>query len=448
MADDARGSSVRRGISVLRDLKSFDTARWLSLLRYVARQFKGDNCLTYAGMLTFNTLLALVPLITVVTMVLAALPVADELIVRFQQLIADYLVPEKQDTIQNTLFELAGNATKLSATMAGFLLLTSLMLMATVEKTLNQIWGVSTPRTLVNRFLIFWTALTTGPMLILGSLALSSYFFSLEIFSSAPAVGWLAGLARGMGPILALALAFFLLFAIVPNRVVPWRHALVGAGVTTIMFEIVKYSFGAYVRTFDGYDKIYDAISAVPIFILWIYLLWSVVLLGASFTASLGSFRYRSHGESYPARREFQLLYRLLGHLWQAQVSGGGLLTEQLLRLEPGADDHQIQQLLENLRRAQMVRRDEEGEWLLARDLDQVTLGQLYATGAYVWPSLNDLRELDDDVWNHNLREEFDKLSATFSAASNRTLKSLYCSPGLSPVTSEPDGREADASNG
>lgn len=428
-------------------LTTFDTARWWSLLRYVLRQFQSDNCLTFAGMLTFNTLLALVPLITVVTMVLAALPVADELIVRFQDLIADYLVPEKQDTIQQTLFELAGNATKLSATMAGFLLLTSLMLMATVEKTLNQIWGVSTPRTLVNRFLIFWTALTTGPMLILGSLALSSYFFSMDILSSAPAVGWLAGLARQMGPVVALALAFFLLFAIVPNRAVPWRHALIGALATTVMFEVVKYGFGAYVRTFDGYDRVYDAISAVPIFILWIYLLWSVVLLGASFTASLGSFRYRSHGESYPAKREFQLLYRLLGHLWQAQVSGGGLLTEQLLRREPGADDHQIQHLLENLRLAQMVRRDEEGEWLLVRDLDQVTLGQLYATGAYVWPTLDDLREFDDDLWNHNLMSEFEKLSASFAAASNRNLKALYSGSGLSPVDSEPDRPRADAKN-
>ncbi len=411
--------------------KLLDRQRNFALIRYVLGQFQRDNCLTFAGMLTFNTLLALVPLITVITMVLAALPVADDLTARFQALIADYLVPEKQDTIQETLFGLASQATKLSATMAAFLLLTSLMLMATVEKTFNQIWGVSTSRPLVSRFLIFWTTLTIGPILVLGSLALSSYFFSLEILSKAPAAGPLLALARGLGPFVALAMAFFLLFMIVPNRTVPWRHAAIGAVVTALLFETVKWGFGIYVRSFDGYQKIYDAIAAVPIFILWIYLLWSVILLGASFTASLGSFRFREHGDAYPVQREFVLVYRLVGHLWSAQNTGSGLTTEQLLKLEPGADDHQVQLLLENLRVARMVRRDEEGLWVVSRDLRQITLSNLYQTGGYVWPGLSDLESGRMDPWNASLGEILAGLDPTMQTALDQDLQSLYAQPGL-----------------
>ncbi len=403
-----------------------DRERSWALFRYVIGQFQRDNCLTFAGMLTFNTLLALVPLITVITMVLAALPVADELTARFQSLIADYLVPEKQDTIQETLFGLASQATKLSATMAGFLLLTSLMLMATVEKTFNQIWGVSTSRTLINRFLIFWTTLTIGPILVLGSLALSSYFFSLEILSQAPAAGPLLALARKVGPFVALAMAFFLLFMIVPNRTVPWRQAAIGSVVTAVLFETVKWGFGIYVRGFDGYEKIYDAIAAVPIFILWIYLLWSVILLGASFTASLGRFRFRERGDHYPEQREFVLVYRIVGHLWEAQTGGTGLNTQQLLAREPGADDHQVQSMLENLRRAQMVRRDEEGDWLLCRDLKQITLSDLYQTGGYVWPSLGDLKEGKTDLWNSSFVNILEGLDPAMQKTLEHSLQSLY----------------------
>ncbi|MEM9532237.1 MAG: YihY family inner membrane protein [Pseudomonadota bacterium] len=408
-----------------------DRERTWALLRYVAGQFRRDNCLTFAGMLTFNTLLALVPLITVITMVLAALPVADDLVLRFQALIADYLVPEKQDTIQETLFGLASQATRLSATMAIFLLFTSLMLMATVEKTFNQIWGVSTPRTLVNRFLIFWTTLTIGPILVLGSLALSSYFFSLEFLSQAPAAGPLLALARGMGPFIALAMAFFLMFMIVPNRSLSWRHAAFGAVVTAIMFELVKWAFGAYIRSFDGYQKIYDAISAVPIFILWIYLLWSVILLGASFTASLGSFRYRQRGDVYPETREFVLAYRLLGHLWRAQAAGQGRSTEALLRLEPGADDHQVQAVLEDFRLANLVRRDEEGEWLLTRDLEDVSVRELYGTGAYVWPSAAQAQGERADAWNDSLSSALKDIAPAMNTVLDQPVKSLLEQRGL-----------------
>ncbi len=408
----------------------FDLKRALALIRYVWRNFGRDNCFASAGMLTYNTLLALVPLTTVVLTVLAALPVGEAWTGQIKDFIFSNLLPASQQAIQDKLLYLAQGARSMTMTMAVFLLVTSLMLMATIEKTFNQIWGVQTPRPLTSRFVVFWTSLTVGPILLGASLALSSYLFARELFIEAPAAGVVIDLLRSVTPFIVATVAFLFMFVIVPNRSVPWRHAVLGAILTGLMFELAKWAFGIYATSFDGTQLIYGALAAIPIFIIWIYLSWSVILLGASFTASLGSFRYRRHGESYPPRREFLLLYRLVAHLWQAQAKGAGVQTEALLKLEPGADAHQVQVLLENLRRAQIVRRDDQGEWILVRDLAELTLGDLYATGAYVWPLELDELNAPDDHWNLTLRNTLASVQQPLKEVTAKPLKSFFSPSG------------------
>ncbi len=407
----------------------FDLKRALALVRYVWRNFGRDNCFASAGMLTYNTLLALVPLTTVVVTVLAALPVGETWTNQVKDFIFANLLPASQQTIQDKLLELAEGARSMSLTMAVFLVVTSLMLMATIEKTFNQIWGVRTPRPLTSRLVVFWTALTIGPILLGASLALSSYLFARELFSETLAAGAVIDLARSLTPFAVATLGFLLMFMIVPNRSVPWRHAMLGALLTALMFEGAKRGFGFYATSFDGTQLIYGALAAIPIFIIWVYLCWSVILLGASFTASLGSFRYRRHGESYPPQREFLLLYRLVAHLWEAQGRGAGLETEALLRLEAGADAHQVLALMENLRQANIVRRDDQGEWVLVRDLDELSLGALYATGAYVWPLDADQLDAPDDHWTRALKHALSGARQPLREIAATPLKSLYQRP-------------------
>jgi membrane protein len=399
--------------------------RWHALARFVWRQFGQDQCLSSAGMLTYTTLLSLVPLLIVVLSTVSAMPGVEKWNVQIQDFLFRYFLPEAQESIAERLESLTQGRGGLTATMGVFLIVTSLILMSNIENALNRIWGVRTARSLAGKFVVYWSMLTLGPVLLGASLALSSYFFSLDILIQAQQQSAVRAVLETLTPYVVGALAFFLLFVIVPNRKVPWRHAILGALITAILFEVTKKGFGLYIRTFDSYSVLYGALGSIPIFLVWIYLAWSVILLGASLTASLDSFRYREPGKLWPTREEFELLYRIVGHLWRGQREGRGSSVPHLLAKESGADDHQIQQLLENLRLARMVRRDDEGDWLLVRDLAEVSVGDLYATGDYVWP-MDGLRRSSRDRWQSALAELLEQTQSPLAAVLDMPLKQLY----------------------
>lgn len=404
-----------------------DWVRVSSFWRYVWRQFGRDQCLTSAGMLTYTTLLSLVPLTTVILSIASAFPVFDRLSEQARQFIFENFVPAARETVETYLFEFAGQASQLTAAMSVILIVTALLLMSSIESTFNRIWGVARARTLVNRFVVYWSALSLGPILLGVSIALSSYFFSLSVFTEIEGASGIRRVLQSSLPFVVGAVAFFLMFLIVPNRNVPWKHAAYGGLLTALMFEAAKQGFAAYVSNFDGYQKIYGALSAIPIFLIWIYLTWSVILLGASFTASLGSFRFRGGKRSWPREREFVLLYRLVGHLWKAQKTGLGISSQGLMALEPGVEDHQLQGLLELLRQRSYVTRDESERWTLIRDLDEVSLGELYHSGEFTLPlrSRPWLPAQPDD-WDQALAEALEAMDDSAHGPFQRSLKSLY----------------------
>jgi membrane protein len=408
--------------------------RLLSLLTYTARQFKRDQCMVSAGMLTYATLLSLVPFMIVVLSAFSSLPGIEGWNTQVQAFLLDNFLPDAKQAIEDTLVGLTSKRAGLTATMGLFLVVTSLILMSNIENALNRIWGVKTGRSVVSQFAVYWLVLTLGPVLLGASLALSSYFFSLEIVAEVQKLSVLRGLMETLTPLFVAAIAFFLLFLIVPNRQVPVRHAAVGALLTAGMFELAKFGFGFYIRNFDNYNVLYGALASMPIFLIWIYLSWSVILIGASLTAALDSFRFRSGPPTWTEDRSLLLLYRLTGHLWEAQKVGKGLTVIELLEREPDADDHQIQLLLENLRLANIVRRDDKDEWILARDLADLSLGELYGTGCYVWPFV-DGGDQDgvnaEDPWNRNLKTGLHAMSRSSSQILDRSLKSFYAGPGL-----------------
>ncbi len=405
-------------------------SREANFVRYTAGEFARDDCFAAAGSLTYATLLSLVPVLALIGAVAAAMPGSDA----WQGRIIDFLNnnflaladQSMRQELTGRLQEFAANTKGLTWTMAVFLLFSAVMLITNIERALNRIWGVQTARSWVNRFVIYWSTLTFGPILLGASLAISTYFFSLDIVRSTTDTNVVAPLLQFGTPFTVATIAFFLLFVIVPNRQVSWRHAIVGALVTALMFELAKKGFGWYIGRSETYGQIYGALAVIPIFLVWIYLSWTVILLGASFTASMESFSFRESENLWPEQREFVLLYRLVGHFHQAQHSGGGLSIAGLMQLEPGSDDHQIQELLENLRRAKIVRRDEEGEWVLIRDLAQLTLQDLYATGRYVWPLSAAPVDQDNDLWNESLAAALSQITHPLENVAARPLKTFY----------------------
>lgn len=400
-----------------------ERGRARALALYVFRQFGRDQCIGSAAMLAYATLLALVPLTAVALAIASAFPTFESVIEQARSFLFQNFVPAARESVEQYLLEFATKASQLTGAMSIALVASALLLMANIDATLNRIWNVSRSRNFVNRIMVYWTALSMGPILLGLSVGLSSYFFSLSIIDQTRRVIPITLLA----PFAFATLGFFLLFMIVPNRRVPWRHALIGGLCTAAMFEIAKAGFGFYIGQFNSYERIYGAVATVPIFLVWLYVSWAVILLGASFTASLGSFRYHEPG-NWRSEHEFVLLYRLVGHLWNAQRNGEGLTSQALLDLEPAADDQQLQPLLDNLAKSKLVARDEREAWVLVRDPAEVSLAELYATGRYTLPLDVEAWKAEDpaDRWNAALARVISNVNETADGQLGTTLKSLY----------------------
>jgi hypothetical protein len=189
---------------------------------------------------------------------------------------------------------------------------------------------------------------------------------------------WLSNLALRATPVLIELGAITAIYRVVPHRSVDWRHAFAGALLATLLLEIAKWGMGLFLASFDGYQRLYGALAALPILLLWIYLCWIAVLLGASLASAVSAFRYQPVAMRLPQGYEMYGLLRLLGRFSQARTRGEGLHIAQMMDLEPLLTDSLLHELLTQLGDIGLIKRAENGEWLLARDLDDLTMAELY----------------------------------------------------------------------
>ncbi len=379
-------------------MPEFVTSSLVFLYRAMKR-FVASGGLERAGSLAYTTLLSLVPLMTVVFAILSAFPIADRVGEVVQNFIFQNFMPSSGEVVHRYLLEFSDKASKLSGVGFLALLLVAIMLMATIDKTFNAIWEVKRKRRALNKFLVYWAILSMGPVLMGASVLATSYLVSLPMISEATSSGFGRTLL-GWIPSFTSALAFTLLYWLVPNRPVRLWHAFSGGIIAAVLFEYTKQGFAWYLTTFPTYEAIYGALAAIPIFLLWIYLSWLVVLLGAELTYGLGVFRHVvRHGESSAAEMENMLC--LLKKLMQAQKEG---MTLPMRRLQSCGSDSEA--LLVAMQKKHLVERNERGRWLLARNPEELTLFQLYSVsghrlplpGEKAWPRDSVLAELYQQV--------------------------------------------------
>jgi membrane protein len=396
------------------------------LARHVWQHFQEDRCFEEAASLGYTSLLALVPLLAVVFGIVAAFPVFNKWSERLQSFIFDNFMPATGEQIVPYLETFLNSVSSLTLPGTVVLIITALLLMIRIESAFNRVWRVDRSRTLVNRVVMYWAVLTLGPILIAAGVAISAQ----KVLG---ALGLQEGVSAAHYPLGMFLLTwgvFTLVFVLVPNRRVQIKHALIGASLSTVLFELAKWGFVAYVRN-ANYTVIYGALATVPIFLLWLYLVWTVVLLGASLAAALTTFSDFGKRESdWPRRWEFQLAFRLLGHLWEAQRTGQALSREQLLEREPQASESQILKLLTQLRNEKIAATDEEGDWLLNRDLAEFTLADLYRRGDWYLPVAETADLPADSEADRALMSCLQQLKANGRAAWEQPLRDLYRSGG------------------
>lgn len=361
--------------------------------RQLVLQLRRDQALKSAATLAYMTLLALVPLLTIGFSVLAAFPVFEDVIDRLRTAMIANLVPAAGEVVEEHLERFMGRAAELTAVGIVGLAATALLLMNAVERILNEIWDVHRPRPLLQRFMMYWTVLTMGPLLIGVSAVATTQLAGIgmpgAVGDDEGRVGVLVGLFL---PFVIQALAFALLYAVVPFRNVLVSHALIGGATASVAFEAAKLGFGWFVAWVPTYEAVYGALAALPIFLIWLYISWLIVLAGAEITRALRGFR-RFTSERPPAQggRELILMLHVLGYLYAAQRDGAGRSLEELLRLEPGAGDVELEELLDRLHREGVVERAADGRWFLACDLGRWKLADLHRRYAFALPHPGDV---------------------------------------------------------
>lgn len=399
----------------------------LHFIRYLGHRYGQDQCTRTAAALSYTTLLSLVPFFAVTFSILAAFPVFKELVGQIQDYIFQNFVPASGEVVQTYVQQFVKKASSLTGVGIAFLMLTALMLMATIEGALNMIWRVRTGRRMISSFMVYWSVLTLGPILLAVSLVLTSYLTSLPFLSEG---GETVHTARttllGLMPFLSTMLAMSLLYIVVPNCNVPVRNGLAGAALAALLFEGAKKAFALYVISFPTYSKIYGALASIPLFLVWIYVSWLVVLLGAELTYCLTTFREnemsRSETEKEPS---FINAFRIIGYLWQAQKKGELLSEEQLAELECDQDIASIDANLHRLEEEKLVHRALEGGWSLSRDISEMTVMDLYRMQTQVLPDLQGSWARVDG-WNKALYDVLSTADSKLSVAMAVSLKSLY----------------------
>ncbi len=258
-------------------------------LNYLLERFKEDRIIVYSGYLSFVTLLSIVPLLAVIFSVFSLFPVFQDWRGEVESFVFKNFVPTLGEAIHGYLVRFVENATNMTSLGLVALFLVALLLISSIDHTLNHIWRVRKNRRQLVSFSIYWVVLTLGPVLIGISLLTTSYLFSLTGFEDNTLLA-VRKLFLAFLPYLGSFSSFLLIYLLVPHTRVHFWSALSGAMIAAILFELSKSAFALYFTHFPVYKEIYGALAIIPLLFVWIFISWVVILVGAQVAASLDGF--------------------------------------------------------------------------------------------------------------------------------------------------------------
>lgn len=375
------------------------------LLRFARRRLNEERLPQVAGSLTFTTVLALVPMLTIALAIFTTFPIFNTFHASLEAYFIKSLMPKTiSNTILGYLNQFSSKATRLSAFGAIGLIVTTVVMMLTIDHAFNQIWRVKAARPLTQRVVVYWAIVTLGPLLIGMSITVTSYLLTAT-------GGWVSS-SSFLGTLLYTAIsillttgAFTLLYIAVPNRLVEWRDAACGGFLAASVFEFAKRVFVVFITQFPTYTMIYGALAAMPIFLLWVYMSWLITLMGAVVAAALPVVKYErwwhvpTPGSAFiDAMAVLKVLYCAREHGASAAVDAKAIRSKTRL----GFDESEM--LLEKMlevgwvgrikaglpKRIQFGKRITEGmdAWTLLANPQQLKLADVYRL--FVFSSVGD----------------------------------------------------------
>ncbi|MGE4062956.1 MAG: YihY family inner membrane protein [Rhodospirillaceae bacterium] len=369
-----------------------------SAVRFFLRRMSRNAILETAAALSFSTIFALIPAIALLLAAVAAYPGLGELRESMERFFTTHLMPDTGLQVGVAIAGFVKAAGQLTAFGIVGLIAAALVLLISIESALNRIFHVAKARRLAVRLLVFWTLMTIGPLFLGLGFSLFSVFTAMPLFGSAEDPTRFDILLGSVTPALLGWFVLLVLYAIVPNRRVRLQDAAVGALVAAVFLTLLRYTFAFYVLSMTTYEVVYGALAAVPVLLVWLFLVWTIVLAGAVVTASLPDWRHERSGAAVgPAGRLLTAL-SILERLEKVGRQGKGLSTARLARAIK-APDITFAGVLAELSKHRFVAATQEGEWMLARDLDRTPLADLvhcFGFGLSFGLGMIDAPEFDD----------------------------------------------------
>lgn len=389
-------------------------AMWI-FLKLLARNYSDDSCQTTAAALTYQTLFAVVPLLTITYTLLAAFEALENMGDMLQNFLFANLLPESVAMMERYLTEFSDQARQLSVPSLIVVTITAFLMMFTIERALNEIWQVREPREGFQRILMYWAILTLGPVFLLVSIVSTTYLLSLPFLSD---VSDMVGLLPLL-PLLMSIVFFTLVYVAVPNCFVPLRHAFAGGVLVAVLFEASKQLFGS-VMSLTDFEVIYGTFAAVPLFLIWVYLAWTIVLFGAEFTKGIALYESEKSDSIEPPLLQLLLV---LEEFYRCHQSGDVVSERRIAKLSQRVDMQQWHEYKSLLLAMGIVRQVDKGGLVLSRDLSEIKVWDLYRR--LPWPlPMGFLRATGN--WQMELDQRLSEAFNGGQQALNHDIESLF----------------------
>ena len=386
--------------------------RWFQFLRFLTRHFFEDNCQQKAASLTYTTMLSIVPVLTVLLMILSSVPALASVRAEIYEVIYSNLLPQSSMQVSEYINSFAEKSSNLTIIGAMVLFFTTIMTLTTIERAFNQIWRVESRSGGIKSLLRYWTIVTLGPMVLGTAFIASSTVQSLSFLNRQIAgygIDW--GFWVQVVSVSITMAGFIGMYWFIPKARVPAKNAAIAGVFVTIIFELMKHLFGTVMANFTSYEAIYGAFAALPIFLLWIYLSWNLILLGVEISYTLTIFETE---EVYPRHPLLSLLDML--NLVYTHHLKGEAVSEQGLRNVLGRKElPKWYTYINYLQDSNLITMTEDEDYVLKKDLSKMTLWDFYRTLPYPLPikdELDEMRVEEQKPWLSLLVDRFEHTEA------------------------------------
>ncbi|NWK72963.1 YihY family inner membrane protein [Acinetobacter sp. SwsAc6] len=377
----------------------FYDKKWFQFVLFVIRRFEADRCREQAGSLTYTTLFAVVPMLTVFLVIISSIKALEPARQQLQQLIYSNFLPKTTIAFDKALNAFTDKSSNLTVIGILFLFITTVMMLTSIETVFNRIWRVTETRGGILGFMRYWTIISLGPILLGSAFVISSTMASLNVLNNNFAgyeldgefILWLISFGLTI-------LGFFILNWTIPNRNVPLKAALIAGLFSATVFELLKNLFGFVMSNFTSYELIYGAFAAIPIFLLWIFLSWNIVLLGVEISYALTAFDADASRDR--KRHPVIMLLDLLELFYQKQKVGLSVSESEALEVLGRDEIGRWPSYVKLLEKQNLITRTDTNNFVLARNLAQIDFWTFYSQLPYPLPHRKDIGNIHaDDEW-------------------------------------------------